>query len=462
MPNKVAVSTLNATTLDILNTIRANGSREYQELVPIAEEATDIPRVGAVLRGYPAMANQFLTALMNRIALVRVKSATFNNAYAMFKKGYLEFGETVEEAFVSILKAVEYDAEKAAAREFKRTIPDVRTAFHIMNWRVMYPVTIQQTDLDRAFLSLDGVQDLIAKIVDAVYTAAEYDEFLLFKYLIIKAAAHGKMYPRQIAAGEKDAAVAFRGTSNLLPFMSSDYNEDHVKTSTPKDRQYIFMDASYNAQFDVNVLASAFNMDKADFLGRLVLVDSFSTFDNERFDTIRANSDMIEEVTDDELTAMKDVKAILIDGDWFQVYDNNVKFTEKYVSSGDYWNYFYHTWKTISHSPFANAVLFTTGDTAALTTLTYKIASIDKSDIATVITFEEVPATGSKHTTAQFVQTKETMKNGIAVHRYGAIILPKEQDTVKPVVELDGNMYNGEEITASTATVGTAIVFTKQ
>lgn len=463
MPRRIAVSTLNASTIDILNTIRANASREYQELVPEVTQSTDIPRVGEVLQGYPAMANQFLSALINRIALVRVRSAVFNNAYSMLKKGYLEYGETVEEVFVGIIKAVEFDPEKAEAREFKRSLPDVRSAFHIMNWRVMYPVTIQDVDLQRAFLSAEGVQDLIARIVDAVYTSAEYDEFLLFKYLLIKAISHGKMYPVQLTGEDSDAAIQFRALSNVLPFMSNQYNEAGVRTTTPKADQYIFMDAKYNAQYDVNVLASAFNMDKADFMGRLVLIDNFNTFDSERFDIIRKNSDMIEEVTAGELAILKNVKAVLIDQNWFQVYDNANKFTEKYVSSGLYWNYFYHVWKTISYSPFANAVVFVS-DAQSVDlpgTVTYNIASVSKSDYATVLTFEEKPTNGVAHTAANFVQTEDATTNGIAVHRYGAIILPKGQDTVTPVIEIDGTTYNGTEITASTATAGTEITFTK-
>ena len=298
MAKRIAVSTLNASTIDILNTIRANASYEYQNVIPVIDSEKDIPRVGELLMGYPALANQFINALVNRIALVKVKSATFNNAYKELKKGYLEFGETVEEVFVNIAKA--------AAREFKRTLPDVRSAFHAMNWRVMYPVTIQDVDLQRAFLSMDGVQDLIARIVDSIYTAAEYDEYLLFKYLLIKAISHGKMYPIEIAAGDmKNAAVAFRGTSNMLPFMSSEYNAARVSTTTPREDQIIIMSAQYNAQFDVEVLSAAFNMDRADFMGRLYLMDDFTKFDNARFDEIRRNSDQIDEVTDAELALMK-------------------------------------------------------------------------------------------------------------------------------------------------------------
>lgn len=359
MPKRIAQSTLNASTIDILNVIRQNASYDYQQSVPEVTQASDIPKVGEIIYGTPAFANQFINALVNRIAIVRVQSATFNNPYSALKKGYLEFGETIEDIFVSIAKVVDYSAEKAAGREFKRTLPDVKSAFHVMNWRVMYPVTIQDEDLKLAFLSIDGVQNLIAKIVESVYTAAEYDEFLLFKYLMIKAVTHGKLYPVTFDGSDlKNAAKVFRGVSNLLPFMKTEFNEAHVKTSTPKERQVIFMDALFNAEFDVDVLSAAFHMEKADFMGRLHLIDDWTTFDNERFEIIRENSDGIEEVTDEELALMADVKAIILDENWFQVYDNKNQFTEKYVSAGLYWNYFYHTWKTVSNSPFANAVAF--------------------------------------------------------------------------------------------------------
>jgi hypothetical protein len=197
MPRRVTVSTLNASTIDIINTIRANASAEYQSLVPAITQVNEIPRVGEVLYGYPALANQFINALVNRIAAVRIKSATFNNAYAQLKKGYLEFGETVEEVFVNITKAREFSVEKAEAREFKRSLPDVRSAFHCMNWRVQYPITIQDEDLRTAFLSADGVQDLIAKI-DGVQSARV--DFLVLKLTI---EAEEKDFPAIMKQAEK-------------------------------------------------------------------------------------------------------------------------------------------------------------------------------------------------------------------------------------------------------------------
>lgn len=468
MPKRIAITTLNASTLDILNTIRANASAEYQSLVPEVTTEHDIPAVGEILYGYPALANQFINALVNRIALVKVRSATFNNAYAELKKGYLQFGETVEEVFVGIAKAREFSAEKGEAREFKRTLPDVRSAFHVMNWRVMYPVTIQNEDLRMAFTSIGGVEDLIAKIVDAVYTASEYDEFLLFKYLIIKAVSHGKMYPVGFDGSNiKNAAKKFRGMSNQLTFMSNKYNADGVTTTTDKGSQYIFMDAQFNAEYDVEVLASAFNMDKATFMGKLKLIDDFTTFDNERFDIIRAESDMLEEVTAEELALMADVKAVLVDSEWFQVYDNLNQFTEKYVASGLYWNYFYHTWKTVSSSPFSNAIVFVDTQTNSLptlpSTLNFTVSSKQTDGTSVILTLEpstDAVTLGDRN--YEFIQNENDVEKLIAVHKYGAIIIPDDTTGITLTFKIGDTIYNTTSSFTTAVDEGDTIGFTKQ
>ena len=466
MPRRIAVSTLNASTIDILNTIRANAPLEYQNMVPEVEIETDIPKVGDVLYGYPALANYFISALVNRIAMVRVKSATFNNAYAELKKGYLEFGETVEEVFVQIAKAREFSAEKAKDREFKRSLPDVKAAFHTMNYRVQYPITIQDEDLRMAFLDAQGVQDLIAKIVDAVYVGAEYDEYLLFKYLMIKAIAHGKMKPVSIGDGSDmhDAAIQYRGISNMLQFIKTDYNEAGVHTNTDKADQFIFMDAAYNAAYDVNVLASAFNMDKAEFMGKLKLIDDWTTFDNDRFDEIRAGSDQIEEITSDELALMSDVKAVLVDREWFQIYDNLNKMTEDYVASGLYWNYFYNVWKTVSYSPFSNAVVFVTSSvTPDLAALDFAVdsVSIDTAGNTVITLVPDDSTTSISRMSYRFVQTEDDVEALIAVHPYGAYIIPADTEatTITPTIVLNGVTLTADAITIAEVAAGDPVSF---
>ena len=443
MARKVAVTNLNATTLDILNVIRANAGSEYQSLVPVVTTEHDIPKVGEVICGHPSFANQFLNALVNRIAFVRAKSALFNNPYADLKKGFLEYGETVEEVFVNTAKAREFTPEKASAREFKRTLPDVRSAFHAMNYRVQYPITIQEYDLHQAFLSADGVMDLIDKIIASVYTSAEYDEFLLFKYLIIKGVTKGQMKPVNAGATTNSCAKAFRGTSNKLMFMSPDYNQSAVHTVTARDDQYIFMSADFNAEFDVDQLASAFNMDKTNFFGHLKLIDSFTTFDNDRFTEIMGGSDQIETVTDAELALMADVKAVLVDSEYFQVYDNHFRMTSTEVASGEYWNYFLNVWKTVSTSPFSNAIVFVSSS-ANITlpeTITVKINTVTMDEINNVYAIEVVENTALTGGVLEFIQTSECTEAGIAVQKYGELIVPKTASDFTLKAKIGNTIY---------------------
>jgi len=434
MPRRIANTTLNASTIDILNVIRQNASLEYQSQIPNITQATDIPAVGEVLCGYPALANQFINALVNRIALVRVQSATFNNPYTRLKKGVLSYGETIEEIFTGIARVFTFSEEKAEARELKRYLPDVKAAFHATNWKVIYPVTIEEESLRQAFLSLEGVQDLIARIVDSIYTAAEYDEFLLFKYLIIKAVNRGQLYPVSVDVADiKNAAIAFRGTSNMIAFMKDRYNLAGVMNNTPKDRQVIFMDAMFDAQYDVNILSAAFNMEKADFMGRLHLIDDFTTFDNQRWAVIRSESNGLEEVTAAELAVMADVLGVFGDEEFFQIYDNLNKFTEKYVAAGLRWNYFYHTWKTVSVSPFANMIVFvkSTASLGTPTAAVYRVQSADNDNTGTerntVINLVLDSVTGGTPLTYrnfEFVQNESMTRAGLAVQPYGSITIP--------------------------------------
>lgn len=463
---RVNVTNLNASTIDIINTIRQNASLQYQNSVPEITTSTDIPKVGEILVGYPAFANEFVGALINRIAMVQIKSSLFNNPFAKLKKGYLEFGETVEEIFIELAKVRPFSAEKAEQRELKRTLPEIKSAFHVMNWNVQYPITIQDMDLRTAFTSADGVTNLITKITESCYKANEYDEYLLFKYLLIKGITKGVFYPVSIGdlSDMNESAIAFRGMSNQITFLSDKYNSRGVATNTPKANQYILMDSMFNARFDVEVLAGAFNMDKADFLGRLILIDDFTTFDNDRLSVIRDESSMIEEVTSTELSIMNNVKAVLVDESYFQVYDNLLMMSDTYVASGLYWNYFLNSRKTVCYSPFSNAITFVTSS-ATITmpnTVTLTVLSKSVSDSTTVLT---VGITGTSALTGlngEFIQTSDAVENGVAVHPYGAIIYPANSDSYTVVWVSNDTTYTNETPLESSADVGDTLTLTKE
>lgn len=360
------IKTLTNSSVDILNAIRNNATQNYRDYIPKATaDADSIRQIGAIIMDYPALQNEFLSALVNRIGRVLITSKMYDNPWSFFKKGLLEYGESVEEIFVNIAKPFQFDPAVAENNVFKREIPDVRAAFHIMNYQKYYKATISNDQLRQAFLSWQGISDLIAKIVDAMYTGANYDEFQTMKYMLARHILDGHMYPVEIPAVEtanmKSIVSAIKGISNKYTFLSTDYNLAGVATFTNKSEQYMLINSNFDATMDVEVLASAFNMDKAEFYGRRVLVDSFGSLDIARLGELFAGDSTYEEIAEDELKALDSIPAILVDRDWFMIFDNFYNFTEQYNGEGLYWNYWYHVWKTFSVSPFANNALFIPG-----------------------------------------------------------------------------------------------------
>lgn len=369
MPTIPRTGTLKATTTgaDVLNAIRNSASSFYREQVPkaIMDDQESLRGIGNTIMSYQALKNEFIHELLNRIGMMMVKHTVFNNPWAMFKKGLLEFGETIEEIFVSLAHPHEYDPEVAEKEVFKREIPDVTAVFHRLNYQKFYKQTIQNDTLRQAFLSWDGITDFIAKIVDAMYTAANYDEFLTMKYVIALNLLRGNFTAVEIspvnAANMKAIASTLKGTSNILEFANTEYNEAGVMITSPKESQYLIVNARFDATMDVEVLASSFNMDKAEFMGHRVLVDSFGNLDMTRLRELFKHDPSFEDITEDQLQALDAIPAVLVDKDWFMIFDNMMQFTEIYNAEGLYWNYFYHVWKTFSHSPFATAIGFVAG-----------------------------------------------------------------------------------------------------
>lgn len=369
MPNKPETVDLTRSSADILNAIRNNASAQYREFIPAANpDAASVKQIGQIIMQYPALQNEFLSALVNRIGRVLITSKMYSNPWAAFKQGMLEFGETIEEIFVNIAKPFQFDPATAENKVFKREIPDVRAAFHVLNYQKFYKATISNDQLRQAFLSWQGITDLIARIVDSMYTGAAYDEFLAMKYLLARHILQGDLYPVEIpaisAANMKPIISTVKGVSNNLEFMNSKYNWAGVATHSAKDDQFVIVNAEFDAVMDVEVLAAAFNMSKADFMGHRVMIDSFGSLDTDRLNTLFADDPNYTELTDAEIAALDTIPAVLVDRSWFMVFDNLQNFTENFNGEGLYWNYWYHTWKTFSVSPFANAVLFVPGTPA--------------------------------------------------------------------------------------------------
>lgn len=453
MPTKPHIVTLTNSSVDILNVIRNNATQNYKDYVPVATpDAESIREIGAVIMDYPNLQNEFLTALVNRIGRVLITSKMYDNPWSMFKKGMLEFGETIEEIFVNIAKPYQFDPQVAESTVFKREIPDVRSAFHIMNYQKYYKATIQNDQLRQAFLSWQGITDLIAKIVDAMYTGANYDEFQTMKYMLAKRILNGQLYPVTIPTVQTDnmksIVSTIKSVSNKFEFMSNKYNLAGVQTHTKKAEQYLLVNSKFDAEMDVEVLASAFNMDKAEFSGHRVLVDSFGDLDVDRLNLLFADDPTYTEIGEADLQALDSIPAIIVDKDYFMIFDNFYNFTEQYNGEGLYWNYWYHVWKTFSISPFANNALFIPG-TPAVTSVTVSPAT------ANVSAGQKVQLSAVVQTTdfaPQAVKWSVTSGENVNVNQSGVVTIGAEA-TGKITVKAT-SIYDTTKSGSATLTVG--------
>lgn len=393
--------------------------------------------IGEVINSYTPLQNAFIGALVNRIARVIITSRLYENPWSIFKKGILEYGETIEDIFVAMAEPYQFDPEDAEDTLFKRYIPDVKAAFHSMNFQKFYPTTVSEPQLRAAFLSYEGVTDLIAKIIQQVYTGANYDEWVVMKYMIARAALNGHIYsvnvPAVTAENARSVTTTMVSFAKNMSYMGSSYNQAGVQTYTDPRYLWFILTTDISSILDVEVLALSFNMDKATLIGNQIGVDSFGTMDMARLAKIFKDDPYTAYTpfTTEELAELKNIAGLMVDINWFMIFDNFYAMKEVENGKGLYWNYFYHVWKTFSISPFANAVLFTTS-TPAITSVSV------------------TPTTASVSAGSQTQFTATVVSTGLAPKTVNWTVTGQSGNTT---IAPDGTLIVGTNETAGTLTV---------
>ena len=324
----------------------------------------DLHTIGQIVTEFQPTRNAFVDTLVNRIAMVLVTSRTWDNPWAVFKRGTMDLGESIEEVFVNIARPFQYNPDRAEKTVFRREFPDVRVTFHNMNYQKFYKVTISQQQLRTAFLAWSGITDLVTRIIDSLYTAMNYDEYIVMKYMLCRAVLNGGIGGYKVSDFTSnnnlgDLIASVKGVVNNMGFLSDKYNAAGVMNSTGRELVYCFIDTMLDARVDVNVLASAFNMDKTEFVGRKIMVDGWDKHDTKRLAELFSDDADYVPFTSDDLAVLAGIGAIVVDRDIFMIFDNLLEMENINNGEGLYWNYWLHCWRTFSMSPFANAVAFT-------------------------------------------------------------------------------------------------------
>lgn len=363
-PDSSAITAFNQnTTADILNAIKNDKmtSPVYKAAVPDieAKDIATLREMGNVLNQFPELQNEFANALIGRIALTLIKSKSFLNPYAMFKRGILELGEIIQEVYVDLVKPQAYNPALAEKEWMKRELPKILANYYKINSKAFYKITVEPAEINRAFTTWNGVTDLIGRIVGRLVDSMQYDEFMMTKYLIAKHILVGDMAVITTGTTPSEDVIAFKSVSNALLFPSTDFNPAGVINVTPTDNQYLFISGKYAATLDVEVLAKAFNMERAQFLGHQVMYDSLSNYDWGRMKELFSATDTIlQQFTADEKKLLDSVVGVVIDVDAFLIFDDLIETRQQENGQGLYWQHWLHSWKTFAMSPFENQVVF--------------------------------------------------------------------------------------------------------
>lgn len=440
-------------TANILNAIRNEASKGYQDTIPSAKNTYDSRQqvMNAILEG--GYRNEFLDALYNRIGKVILMNQTFNQPWGVFKKGILEYGEVIEQIFVDIAKPMIYNPERAEKELYKREIPDVKTMFYVINFKNFYKQTVQEYSLKQAFLTETGLYDLVASIITAMVNGAIADEFMAMKYVLARAILDGRLKPVTIPTVQRsnleDIVSIIKGKSNDWTFPTSDYNSLGITRQVKKEDQYLISTSRFDSTVSVSVLAKAFNMNETEFNGKDILVDGFGKFDTKRLGELLAEDPNYVPFTDAELEALQSIPAVLIDKDFFVMFDNLYLMNQKFNEEGLYFNHWLHRWSTVGTCWGANSVVFIEEE-AKVDSVTVSPKSVTIPSGTNVKLNVAVETTGFASKEVEWTTNVE----GVTVFSDGNVVIPDTIEDGTVITVTATSVYDTTKYDTATITVG--------
>lgn len=337
---RVNKSAQKVSNIEFLNAIRENSDSWYQERIPEATRE-NIAELSQAIQGneYKPVYNQIVNDMIGLIAFQWItRRDVWLNPLSNLKKGMVPYGQDIEEIFVDMAKAHVFDAELAETEVFKREYPDIKAVYHRRNRQDEYKCTLSKQQMMMAFTQEYGLNDLMTQVALSLTRGDNQDEFLLTKQMLAQSLIDNTIHVEVVDSGTDSETMAknlvkkLRSLSSKFTFNSKNYNEAGVTTYTRRENQTIFINPDMEAEIDVEVLARAFNMDKTDFLSKVIIVDDFGSATN-----------------------LENVLAFLVDDEWFCIWDNLYETGAIQNPSGLYINNFLHHWQTYGVSPFCNA-----------------------------------------------------------------------------------------------------------
>ena len=339
-----------------LNALREISSEIYHKYVPIIDDTTDISAFANPILDVPVVMNEFCDVLVNKLVYSQFESFTFNNPLRVLEGESIPLGYAGEHVYVNPAKGRGFNVNDFAGLLFKYEA-DVKVEYHTVNSDLQYPVTISRQQLKKAMTSWDNLAEFITSLSNSLYNGCYVDEFRFTKNIISGAYKENRGVIETITAvTSEDTAKAFveKARELFLNFQlpSTKYNAwaknggegKPITTWTRPEDIVLIIRNDIRAKIDVQSLASAFNLSYADFMGNVITVDDFDSYDDDGNKVFDGSA----------------IVGMIADKSWFKIKTQDM-YMESFVNPNNRTiQYYLNVIRMYNMSLFANGVIFAT------------------------------------------------------------------------------------------------------
>lgn len=336
---------------EVASAMYSVSSPNFQSTIGDPNEVSSLEFMNGLLEYPDSLGVEFMN-LATRIGRVIAHRNILTNKLAPFKMENMALGYTMEEYFVECAKEHAYDQADAENTLFKRELPDIKTAFYVVNRKSYYPATITDDDMRKYFVSWDGVNSLIARIVDSMYNGDNKDDYNYMKSALVKHYENGLMKIVKTSAvtdtnTAKELARKITEYVSYLTEPTNEYNAMAVTKQNDYEDIYVILNGKSNSYLNIDWLSQTFQLEFAEFKAHVLVLPTLPS------------------------TKQGTIEALVVDSEIYRVFDQKYSVGVAYNAKGLYWNYFLHHWEGIATSRFANAIAFVSGDVDEKVTAIY-------------------------------------------------------------------------------------------
>ena len=341
-----------------LNAIREISSTIYHEYIPVIDDDTDISAFAEPLFQYPVVYNEFCDVLVNKLVYSQFETMTFNNPLRVLDGDRIPLGYAGEHVYTNPANARGFNVNDFAGLLVKYEA-DVKVEYQTVNSDIQYCVTIARQQLKKAMTSWDNLANFITQLSNSLYNGAYIDFFRYTKNIIAGAFKENRAVYEKITAVTSEAtAKAFveKARELFLNFQlpSTEYNAwsknggegRPITTWTRPEDIVLIIRNDIRAKIDVQSLASAFNVNYADFLGNVITVDNFDAYDDDGTKVYDGS----------------DIVGMIADKSWFKIKTQDMFMENFYNPNNRTMQYYLNVIRMYNMSLFANGVIFATDD----------------------------------------------------------------------------------------------------